>query len=298
MKVEQDAMAQHRYGKRDDVVVSDVVAAAGEGTGLCRQHNKLRGTNAAAVVDILLYEIGSVLVLISCRAHQADNILRHRFANRHHADKLLEVEQLLGSGDRIYLGHMGRRGKVHYLEFVAGAEVVEDGVEEEAVELLLGQRVSAFELNRILRCQHEKRRGQGINVAAHGAGAFLHGFEQCCLGLWRRAIDLVGQHDVAKDRALDEGPLTMSRGEVFFNNVRARNVRGHQVRRELDAPERQAQRLRNGAHHQRLGGAGQTGDQAMPTDEEGGKDLVQHLLRADNYLAHLGENAITDRINQ
>src|SRR5580704_15219657 len=34
----------------------------------------------------------------------------------------------------------------------------------------------------------------------------------------------------------------------------------------------------------------------MPTDEERGKDLVQHILLADDYLAHLGENAITDRI--
>ena len=133
-------------------------------------------------------------------------------------------------------------------------------------------------------------------MAAHGAGAFLHGFEQCCLGLWRGAINFVGQHDVAEDRALDEGPLTMPGGEVFFNDVGAGNVGGHQVRRELDAPERQAERLRNGAHHQRLGGAGQAGDQAMPTDKERGKDLVQHILLADDYLAHLGENAITDRI--
>ena len=66
--------------------------------------------------------------------------------------------------------------------------------------------------------------------------------------------------------------------------------------RELDAPERQAERLRNGAHHQRLGGAGQAGDQAMPTDKERGKDLVQHIFLADDYLAHLGEDAITDRI--
>ena len=133
-------------------------------------------------------------------------------------------------------------------------------------------------------------------MAAHGAGAFLHGFEQCRLGLWRRAINFVGQHDVAKDRALDKGPLTMAGGEVFFDNVRAGNVGGHQVRRELDAPERQAERLRDGAHHQRFGGAGQAGDQAMPADKERGKDLVEHLLLADDDLAHLGENAITDRI--
>ena len=88
----------------------------------------------------------------------------------------------------------------------------------------------------------------------------------------------------------------MSGGEVFFDNVGAGDVGGHQVRRELDAFERQPQRLRNGAHHQRLGGAGQAGDQAMAADKQRGQNLVQHLLLADDYLAHLGENAITHRI--
>ncbi len=92
MKVEQDAMAQYRDGKRGNVVVSDVVAAAGECACLCRQHDKLRGANAAAVVDILLYEVRRVLVLVSRRAHQVDDVPRDRFTDRHHANKLLEVE--------------------------------------------------------------------------------------------------------------------------------------------------------------------------------------------------------------
>ena len=187
-------------------------------------------------------------------------------------------------------------GKVHDLQFVAGAEVVEDGVEEEAVKLRLGQRVGAFELDRVLRGQHEKGRGQRIYVASHGAGSFLHGFEQGGLCLWRGAVDLVGKQDVAKDRALDEGPLTMTGGEIFLDDVGAGDVGGHQVRRELDAPERQAKGLRNGAHHQRLGRAGQAGDQAMPADKERDQDLVQNIVLADDHLAHLGQDAVADRV--
>ena len=86
-------------------------------------------------------------------------------------------------------------------------------------------------------------------MAAHGAGAFLHRFEQRGLRLGRSAIDLVRQHHVAEDRAVDKGPLTVPGGEVFFNDVRAGDVGGHQVRGELNSPERQAQRLRDGAHH-------------------------------------------------
>ena len=78
-----------------DVVVGDVIAAAGERARFCRQHNILRGANAAAVVHIFLHEVGRVLVLVPRRAHQVDDVFRQRFADRHHADELLKIEKLL-----------------------------------------------------------------------------------------------------------------------------------------------------------------------------------------------------------
>jgi len=84
----------------------------------------------------------------------------------------------MGCGDGFDLGHARGGGKVHHFQFVAGAEVVEDGVEEEAVKLRLRQRVCSFELDWVLGGQHEKGRGQRIYMASHSAGAFLHGFEQ------------------------------------------------------------------------------------------------------------------------
>ena len=92
--------------------------------------------------------------------------------------------------------------------------------------------------------------------------------------------------------------LPMAGGEILFDDVGAGDVGGHQVRRELDAPETQAERLRDGAHHQRLGRAGQAGDQAMATDKQRGEDLIEHLLLADDHLAHLGEDAFADRWNR
>ena len=52
------------------------------------------------------------------------------------------------------------------------------------------------------------------------------------------------------------------------------------------------ERLRDGAHHQRLGGAGKTGDQTMAADEERDENLIDHLLLADDDLADLVENAV------
>ena len=88
----------------------------------------------------------------------------------------------------------------------------------------------------------------------------------------------------------------MAGGEIFFDDVGAGNVRGHQVGRELDAPEGQAQRFGDGAHHQRLGGAGQAGDEAMAADKQRDEDLVEDLILADDDLAYLGEDSIAYRV--
>ena len=55
---------------------------------------------------------------------------------------------------------------------------------------------------------------------------------------------------------------------IFFDDVGAGDVARHQVGRELDALEDQTQRLRQGAHQQGLGGAGQSGDQAVAAHKQ------------------------------
>ena len=55
------------------------------------------------------------------------------------------------------------------------------------------------------------------------------------------SIDLVGQDDVGKDRSFDETEGFLARGPVFFEDVGAGDVRGHEVRGELDAAELQVE---------------------------------------------------------
>ena len=93
-----------------------------------------------------------------------------------------------------------------------------------------------------------------------------------------------------------ERPAAVARGGVFLDDVRAGDVRGHQVRRELDALELEAQRLRDGADHQRLRRAGQAGDQAMAADEQRDQNLIQHFLLSDDHLADLGEDVVAHRL--
>ena len=78
---------------------------------------------------------------------------------------------------------------------------------------------------------------------------------------------------------------------ILLDDVGAGDVGRHQVGRELDALEHQPQRLRHGAHQQRLGRSGQSGDQAMAADKQRDQHLFQHFVLADDDAPHLRHNA-------
>ena len=67
----------------------------------------------------------------------------------------------------------------------------------------------------------------------------------------------------------------------------ADDVARHQVRRELDAVEGEAQGARNGAHEQGLREAGNTHQQAVAAAEDPQEHLVHHLLLPDDDLVDL-----------
>ena len=71
---------------------------------------------------------------------------------------------------------------------------------------------------------------------------------------------------------------------VFFQHVGAGDVRGHQVGRELDALEADVENPRQRADHQRLGQARHAFQQAMAAGEDGGEDLLDHVVLADDDL--------------
>ena len=88
--------------------------------------------------------------------------------------------------------------------------IIDLDVEHEAVELGFRQRIGPFLLDRVLRGDDEERVGQIVRLLAGGHLAFLHRLQQGGLRLRRRAVDLVGQHDVGEDRALDEAELALA----------------------------------------------------------------------------------------
>ena len=75
-------------------------------------------------------------------------------------------------------------------------------------------------------------------IPADGDLPFLHRFQQSRLCFGWRAVDLVGQDHVGKQRAL---PGTVARGLrsiVLLDDLGPRDVGRHQVGCELDAAER------------------------------------------------------------
>ena len=105
-------------------------------------------------------------------------------------------------------------------------------------------------------------------MAAHGARQLAHGFKQSGLRFGRRAIDLVGEQDIGKNRAGHKRPCPMAGSGIFLDNVGSGNVGGHQVGRELDAVELQPQGLGHGAYQQCLSRARQAGQEAVAADKQ------------------------------
>ena len=145
-----------------------------------------------------------------------------------------ELATCSGRGDGLRL--VGRGGGGHPVEdeqFLVLGRVADGHLEQEAVELGLGELIGSLLVDRVLRGEHEKRLGQRIGMIAEGDLAFLHRLEQGGLHLGRRAVDFVGEDQVVENRAEFRFELRCLR--VIDHG--ADEVRGQQVRRELEAGE-------------------------------------------------------------
>lgn len=100
--------------------------------------------------------------------------------------------------------------------------------------------------------------------------------------LRRRAVDLVGEQDVRENRPRFEAPLTPARGRILIQEIRARDVRRHEVGGELNPLEVEPEGLGEGTHEQRLCRARQTGHQTVSTDERRDENLFERGVLPDD----------------
>ena len=114
---------------------------------------------------------------------------------------------------------------------LVGARIAELGLDEEAVELGLGQRERSLLLDRVLGREHEERIRQRTGRAVNRDLLLGHRLEQRRLGLRHCAVDLVDEDDVREDRPGPELEVT----RLLVVDGQPGDVGRLQVRRALDA---------------------------------------------------------------
>ena len=106
--------------------------------------------------------------------------------------------------------------------------------------------------------------------------ALLHHLEQSALHLRRRTVDLVGEEEVAEDRAF----LGVEASRVRPVDPRSDEVARDEIGRELDALEAAAEHGSSRLDRQRLREPGNALDQQMPARDEADEHALEHLVLA------------------
>ena len=112
--------------------------------------------------------------------------------------------------------------------------------------------------------------------------------------LRRGAVDLVGEDQIREERALLELEL-MAAALAFDQHVRAADVGGHHVRRELDARKGEIDGAAEGADEVGLAQSGNALEQHVAAREERHQDPLDDFVLADDRTPDLLANAAMDR---
>ena len=127
-----------------------------------------------------------------------------------------------------------------------------------------------------------------MRVVADRHLPLLHHLEQRRLHLGRRAVDLVGEQEVAEDRAF----LGVEAAGVGAVDARADEVARHEIRCELHPPERAAEHRGGGLDRQRLGEAGDALDQEVASRDEAHEHALEHLVLARDHALDLDQRLL------
>ena len=198
------------------------------------------------------------------------------------------LQNLLGSHDGLGPGHRPRAHAAHDFELFVAVRVPHRQLEHEAVHLRFGERVRPLLVDRVLRGEHQERRRQREGRLADRHRVFLHGLEQRRLDLGGRAVDLVGEDHVGEDRAL----LGLELGLLRVVDQRADQVRGQQIRRELDALERGPDRVGERADGEGFGKAGHPLHEDVPVGQQTDEQPFDHCLLSHDHTADFIEQAV------
>src|SRR5690625_6321654 len=115
----------------------------------------------------------------------------------------------------------------------------------------------------------------------------LHGFEQRRLCFRRRSVDFVRKYDVGEHRPMHKTEAPPSGLLVLLDDLRARDVRRHQVGRKLDSPEIGIERLCQRADEESLCEAGITYQQPKSSSVQANDERIDDIFLTDEQLRYL-----------
>ncbi len=149
-----------------------------------------------------MLQVQLVSLRLARRENQVHHIITHLFVHMNLVHQLARLQDFIQGHHRLDLCLRRREGHaVQNFALLLERGIIEQHLEHEAVHLRFGQRISAFLIDRVLRSQHQERRGQGHGFTPQRDLPFLHRFQQGRLHLGGRAVDFVGQHKVGEHRA-------------------------------------------------------------------------------------------------
>ena len=295
-EIGNDAMAENRQGDAGDVVHADMIIAVEDRLGLTGENQIQAGARAGTPGEPFLAEIQSFGRFRSGDCHQLLRIRQHMLAHRHSANGVLQRENILRRQHRRWLLLMQTGRHPHDGPLLGSTRIIDLDLKQEPIQLRLGQRIRSFLFDGVLRRQHKERLGQFMIDAALADSSLLHRLEHGRLRLWRRAVDFIRQNDVRENRTFEKLELPFTGGLILVNHLRAGDVGGHQIGRELNALEPQMQRLRQAADHQCFSQSRHTHQQRMAFGEDRDQNLVDHFFLTDDDLGEFGFDGRVSRL--
>jgi hypothetical protein len=288
IEVRDDAVPQDRVGQRLDVLDRDVEAPVHQRTGLGAEDQRVRGAKPGAPLHPFLDEVELLAAPRPRVVGQTHGVPRHFVGNQHLPHVVLDAQDVGAVKDSVRLGPGGARRIGDHLHLVVFGQVGHHHVEQKSIELSFGQRIGAFELDRVLGREHEERPVQRIGPPRRRDVVLLHCLEQRRLGLRRRPVDLVGEDDLREDRSVHETEGAMP--TFLVEHLGAGDISRHQVGRELDPLEAEVQDLRERLDQERLRQSRHAGDEAVPAAEKRHQHFIDDLVLPDDDLAQLAED--------
>ncbi len=254
-------------------------------------HQRLRAARRAAIAHELIGQIVSLRRAGLRSHHQIDRVILNVRSYQHLMTNRAQTQYFVAGEHRFHRGFVFLDGPLHDGSQILPRRILDQDLHQEAVELGFGKRIGSFHLDRILRGHHKEGRIELEGLRSAGDGVFLHGLEQRGLGLRRRAINLIGQHQMmGEDRARRKAKL--ARAVLGIDDHAADNVSRHEVGSELDARVFQVQDARQGPQQRGLAQAGHTLEEHVSAREQTNEDSVDDILLTNNDLADFRADAV------